>query len=372
MQRSCLVSQTGSSGKASGTSLSWNSRYGLIMLFLCITWALAYFSCQPLALWLTSAVLHLDIAGRLGSAVEFFIFDTIKILLLLVALIYALAWVRAALNVEYVRDFLAGRGKRLGYFLASLFGAVTPFCSCSSIPLFLGFTSARIPFGITMAFLITSPLINEIAVVLLWGLLGWKFTIIYVAAGMIAGILGGFFMDVINAGRWLQPFFRDILFNPPAYQKTEADAGKLTIRDRHIFAWSETRSIFRRVWKWVILGVGVGAALHGFVPENWFAAHFSAGEWWTVPAAVFIAIPLYSNVTGIVPVMESLLAKGLPVGTTLAFCMSAVAASIPEMMLLRQVMTIRLQAVFLSYLWVIFTLTGWLFNFIGPYVIARL
>lgn len=343
--------------------MGWNLKYFAITILLGAIWALAFFHVAAFSNWLVFGLLGFAADSELGAAIEFFIYDTIKILMLLVALIYALAWIRAALNVERVRDYLMGKGRALGYFLGALFGSVTPFCSCSSIPLFLGFTSARIPFGITMAFLITSPLINEIAVVLLWGLLGWKFTIVYVLTGMFAGILGGFFMDAIKGERWLQPFFLDVMRNAPGCAcDVQGLRTNLTVQDRHNFALGETRAIFRRVWKWVILGVGVGAALHGFVPDNWFAAHLGAGEWWTVPAAVLIAIPLYSNVTGIVPVMESLLLKGMPIGTTMAFCMSAVAASIPEMILLRQIMTARLQAVFLAYLWLIFTLTGWLYN----------
>lgn len=363
--------QGASNNSAIGTLEHWNRNYFLVVIGLAILWGIAYAGILPFSTWLTFTFFALPKGSQIGSSLEFFIYDTVKILLLLVALIYGIAWIRASLNVERVRDYLAGKGRGIGYFLGALFGSVTPFCSCSSIPLFLGFTSARIPFGITMAFLITSPLINEIAVVLLWGLLGWKFTIVYVAVGMMAGITGGLFMDSIKAERWLQPFFLDLVKNAPAHHQVneKGEIAKMTVRQRHNFAWSEMRSIFRRVWKWVIIGVGIGAALHGFVPDNWFAAHLGAGEWWTVPAAVLVAIPLYSNVTGIVPIMESLLLKGLPIGTTLAFCMSAVAASIPEVMLLRQVMTIRLQAVFIAYLWVIFTLTGWLFNYAGNWLL---
>ena len=332
-------------------------------------WCAAYINILPASSWLVTNVFGLSRDSHPGSALEFFIYDTAKILLLLIALIYVIAWLRASLNLERVRDFLAGKGRSTGYVLGALFGSVTPFCSCSSIPLFLGFATAGIPFGITMAFLITSPLINEIAVVLLWGLLGWKFTVVYVAVGLSCGIIGGFIMDAIHAERWLQPYFLELISNPPVIQRDEqGNSLKLTVQQRHLFAYGEMRSIFKRVWKWVIAGVALGAAIHGFVPEDWFAAHLGAGEWWSVPAAVLVAIPLYSNVTGIVPVMESLLLKGLPIGTTLAFCMSAVAASIPEVMLLRQIMTVRLQGVFIFYLWVIFTLTGWIFNACGAWL----
>ena len=299
----------------------------------------------------------------MGDSVEFFFYDTAKILLLLVLMVYVIAWLRAGMHVERVRNYLMGKGRGVGYFLGAGFGAITPFCSCSSIPLFLGFTTARIPLGITMSFLITSPLINEIAVVLLWGLLGWKFTIIYVVVGMVAGIIGGVFMDAIRAERWLQPFLLEAMKNAPQGMDIQpGQAPKIGLMERHTFAYSETSSIFRRVWLWVIVGVGLGALLHGFVPQEWFTENLGAGQWWSVPLAVAVGIPLYTNVTGIIPVMESLLLKGLPLGTTLAFCMSTVAASLPEVLMLKQVMSWKLLAVFLGMLLIIFTLVGWLFN----------
>ena len=367
----CCSSPSPISPAPDGDAKGWNLRYFAVIAGLAALWWLAYSYILPASNWLVFGLFGIAPESHLGLSLESFIYDTVKILLLLVALIYGIAWVRASLNVERVRDYLARKRRGLGYFLGATFGAVTPFCSCSSIPLFLGFTTARIPIGITMSFLITSPLINEIAVVLLWGLLGWKFTVIYVLVGMAAGVIGGFVMDGLKAERWLQPFIREAMENAPAHQYVN-EAGeiqKLTVRQRHTFAYGEMLSIFKRVWKWVIIGVGIGAALHGFVPDNWFAENLGAGEWWTVPASVFVAIPLYSNVTGIVPIMESLLVKGLPIGTTMAFCMSAVAASIPEVMMLRQIMTIKLQAAFIGYLWIIFTLVGWLFNILGPYIV---
>lgn len=348
----------------------WKSKYVLNSALIAAAWAIAYSAIEPVSSWIIFKAFGLAPDSRIGQAFEFFLYDTVKILLLLFALIYLIAWLRASLNAERAREHLIGKNRSLGYFLGALLGSITPFCSCSSIPLFLGFTTARIPFGITMAFLITSPLINEIAVVLLWGLLGWKFTLIYVLTGMAAGIIGGCLMDAIKAERWLQPFLLDVAHKSFVVRTVneKGELQKITVRQRHAFAWGEMRLIFSRVWKWVVLGVGLGATLHGFVPDNWFADNFGAGEWWSVPAAVLVGIPLYSNVTGIVPVMESLLMKGLPIGTTLAFCMSAVAASIPEVILLRQIMTVRLQIIFVAYLWSIFTLIGWLFNFMSPFV----
>ena len=367
----CCASSGSSLAEPIDTGKGWNGKYLATIAVLAALWWLAYSYILPASHWLVFGLFGLAPDSHLGPSLEYFIYDTVKILLLLAALIYGRARIRASLNVERVRDYLAGKRRGFGYFLGATFGAVTPFCSCSSIPLFLGFTTARIPIGITMSFLITSPLINEIAVVLLWGLLGWKFTVIYVLVGMTAGIIGGFVMDGLKAGRWLQPFILEAMEKAPAHQYVNeaGEVQKLTVRQRHNFAYSETASIFKRVWKWVIIGVGIGAALHGFVPDNWFAENFGAGEWWSVPVSVLVAIPLYSNVTGIIPIMESLLLKGLPIGTTMAFCMSAVAASIPEVIMLRQIMTIKLQVLFIGYLWVIFTLVGWLFNIVGPYIV---
>lgn len=349
---------------------NWTAKYLLSVIIFAAIWFFAYSGIEDAAHWVVFEGWGASPESNIASAVEFFLYDTVKILLLLVALIYVIAWLRATLNVEKVRDYLTGKGRGLGYFLGAMFGAVTPFCSCSSIPLFLGFTTARIPFGVTMSFLITSPLINEIAIVLLWGLLGWKFTVVYVLVGLTAGIIGGFFMDSIRAERWLQPFIIESMNNLPVHSAESSDTSteKLSLRERHLFAYSEMTSIFRRVWHWVIVGVGIGALLHGFVPDNWFAENLGAGQWWSVPIAVLVAIPLYSNVTGIVPVMESLLVKGMPIGTTMAFCMSAVAASITEFIMLRQIMTAKLQAVFIAYLWVIFTCVGWLFNILEPFI----
>lgn len=327
--------------------------------------------------WLAYATLGLDPESRLGTAVHFFIEDTTKIFALLAVMIYVIALARASLNLERVRAYLHKRHRIAGYFFGSGFGAITPFCSCSSIPLFLGFTSAGIPLGITMAFLLTSPVINEVAVVMLWGLLGWKFTLAYVVVGMAVGIIGGMVLDALRAHRWLQDFAAKAYAQA---QATTADSGdddaqstagqRLTFQQRHVFARDELKEIVGRIWKWVFIGVGLGAGLHGFVPEGWFAANLGAGQWWTVPTAVLAGLPLYSNATGVIPVLESLIGKGLPVGTTLAFCMSTVAASLPEFTLLKQVMQWRLLFTVFVILLVNFTVMGWVFNAIAPWLLT--
>ncbi|MEH6445302.1 MAG: permease, partial [Oceanospirillaceae bacterium] len=289
------------------------------------------------ATWLVVDVFGLSKTTKLGDALHFFIEDTTKIFFLLLVMIYAIALLRASMNVERVRDYLAGKHKGVGYLLGSSFGAITPFCSCSSIPVFLGFTSAGIPVGITMSFLITSPLINEVAILLLLSLLGWKFTLLYVVVGMSVGILGGVFLDAIKAERWLQSFAAKALERgqKASLAAISAEISILSLKERHSFAKEEMLEIFGRVWKWVIIGVGLGSALHGFVPDGWIQEHLGDGQWWSVPSAVLLGIPLYSNATGVIPVMESLIEQGLPIGTTLAFCMSTVAASFPEFILLK-------------------------------------
>ena len=322
-----------------------------------------------LASWLVVDILGLSKATKLGDALHFFIEDTTKIFFLLLVMIYAIALLRASMNVERVRDYLAGKHKGVGYLLGSGFGAITPFCSCSSIPVFLGFTSAGIPVGITMSFLITSPLINEVAVLLLLSLLGWKFTLLYVVVGMSVGVLGGVFLDAIKAERWLQSFAAKALERGQNSSVVKAqNVTTLSLKERHIFAVEEMLEIFGRVWKWVIIGVGLGSALHGFVPDGWIQEHLGNGQWWSVPSAVLLGIPLYSNATGVIPVMESLITQGLPIGTTLAFCMSTVAASFPEFILLKQVMQWRLLVVLFVLLLIAFTLIGWIFNFLTPFI----
>ena len=316
-----------------------------------------------LADWMAYTLFGLLPGSKLGGAIHFFIEDTTKIFFLLVLMIYFIALIRASLNIEKVRDYLAGKNRFIGYFMGSIFGAITPFCSCSSIPVFLGFTSGGIPVGITMAFLLTSPLINEVAVLLLLSLVGWEITLAYVLVGLAIGIAGGMFLDLIHAERLLQPFaLKAYQSANPATVAERANTPKLTAKERHDFAKHELLDILSRVWKWVFIGVGLGAALHGYVPVEWIETNLGSGQWWSVPMAVLLGIPLYSNATGVIPVMESLITKGLPIGTTLAFCMSTVAASFPEFILLKQVMTWKLLAIILALLLFSFTVMGWSLN----------
>lgn len=322
--------------------------------------------------WIVYDLLAISANTKLGDALHFFIEDTTKIFALLFAMIYVLALVRASLNVEFVRDYLSRKNRIVGYLLGAFFGAVTPFCSCSSIPIFLGFTSAAIPLGVTMSFLLTSPIINEVAVLLLLSLVGWKLTLVYVLIGLLVGILGGVFLDLIGAERWLQPFaakaYQEAAAEPRNSSGDEAGPKRLSWDERREFAKNETKEIFGVVWKWIFIGIGLGAALHGYVPDGWIESHLSGTDWWSVPAAVLLGIPLYSNATGVIPVMESLIGKGLPIGTTLAFCMSTVAASFPEFILLKQVLQWRLLALIFVQLLVSFSIAGWALNLVQHFL----
>ncbi len=307
------------------------------------------------------SLLGLSAESHWTKALHFFIEDTTKILFLVIVMIYLIGVIRASLNMDLVRHKLQGKSRWFGYGAASVFGAITPFCSCSSIPMFLGFTSAGIPSGVTLAFLITSPLINEVAVVLLGSLLGWKFTAVYITAGLTVGVLGGLFFDSIGSDKHLQPL-AEKMRSDGSKLDTDEKLKKLTLKERHEFAKEEVSEIFGRIWKWIFIGVGVGALLHGFVPESFIAEHLGDGSWWSVPLAVLMGIPLYSNATGMIPVVETLLAKGLPVGTALALMMSTVGASFPEFVLLKQVLKPRLLIYLFGYFLLSFTSIGWLIN----------
>ena len=316
-----------------------------------------------LADWVTYSLAGMSEGGRWAAVLHFFVEDTTKIFALVTVMIFVIAVLRAGLDSERIRDYLSGRRRFLGYIMASAFGAVTPFCSCSSIPIFLGFTSARIPLGITMAFLITSPMINEVAIVLMGGMLGWKFLSIYVLFGIGAGVLGGAFLDRIGAEKYLMPVGRTVLDGADAPKdKEEIYRPRIAFRERLIFASGETGTILKRIWIWVFVGVGIGAFIHGLVPESFISENLGEGQWWSVPLAVLLGIPMYGGASATVPVIGSLISKGLPVGTATVFMMSVVAVSFPEFVMLKQVMKVRLLVIFFSMLLVFFTLAGWILN----------
>ncbi|MCG6988283.1 MAG: permease [Gemmatimonadetes bacterium] len=305
----------------------------------------------------TYGVLGLDASTRTADAVHFFVDDVTKIFFLLVTVIFVMGLFRSALSPERVRSFLEGRSRWAAYVMAVTLGAVTPFCSCSSVPLFIGFVEAGIPVGATMAFLIASPMINEVAVTLLLTLLGWKLTLLYVATGLAVGVAGGALVDALGLERWVEEYVWKIRVGA-----APGGARRLSPRQRAAFAWGEVSDIVGRIWMYVLLGVGLGAVLHGYVPEDFFARWAGSSNPFAVPLAVVAGVPMYANATGIIPVAEALLGKGVPVGTVLALMMSVVALSLPEMIILRKVLKVRMLGFFAAYLAVAFVTVGYLFN----------
>lgn len=307
---------------------------------------------QSFADWLTYELLEFAPATRLGESVDFFLYDTLKILLLLFLISCFMGVVNAWFPVARVRRFLTEK-KLYGtqYFFASLFGAVTPFCSCSSIPLFIGFVRGGIPLGVTLAFLITSPLVNEVAVALFLAVFGWKITCLYVGSGLLLGMVGGALLGRMGLERYLTPW---ALAQTAGLAKGNGSA----LRLRAVVG--DALGIVRGVLPYVLAGIAIGAAVHGYVPEDYFAGLLGGG-WWSVPAAVLCAVPLYANAAGIVPVIEVLVAKGVPLGTAIAFMMAVVGLSLPEAMLLKKVMQWRLLAVFFGTVTLLIILSGYLF-----------
>lgn len=305
--------------------------------------------------------LGLDSTSHLGMALHFFVMDTTKIFVMLVVIIYVMGLLRAMLSPEKVRAYVRGKPQWLARGSAVGLGAVTPFCSCSSVPLFIGFVEAGIPLSVTFSFLIASPMINEVAVVILAGILGWKLTVMYVASGLIVAYVGGMIMERFKPERWVEDYVWKIQMGESNLPEPDK-----SLLGRHRYAWAEVKEIVGRLWKWVIAGIAVGALFHGYVPEGWVTEHLGGKDnWLAVPGAVLMGVPLYSNATGVIPVAEAMLAKGVAIGTTLAFMMSIAALSLPEMIILRKVIRWPALILYASILSLAFMLVGWGFNYIN-------
>lgn len=319
---------------------------------------------QQFADWLVYGVMGLDASSHLGVAVNFFFYDSIKIIILLFLISMLMGIVNAYFPIERLRNYLVThRMYGLQYLLASLFGAITPFCSCSSIPLFIGFVKGGIPLGVTFAFLITSPLVNEVAVAMFLGSFGVRTTIVYVVSGIVLGMLGGMVLGRMNLDRYLSGWIRDIQRQSEA-QADAWEAEKTSFFDRLPSIVRGSWDIVRGVLVYVLVGIGIGAAMHGFVPDGFFERYLVAGNWWSVPLAVILAVPMYANAAGIVPVIEVFVAKGVPLGTAIAFMMSVVGLSLPEATLLKKVMTWRLIGIFFGVVTVFIIISGYLFNWL--------
>jgi uncharacterized protein len=334
-------------------------RYPLLGLPLLGFWFLIYFRLLPFSEYAAYDLLRLDQESRFGAAVQFFLYDTPKVLMLLVLVVFGVGIIRSFFTPERTRALLAGRRESAGNVLAALLGVVTPFCSCSAVPLFVGFVTAGVPLGVTFSFLVAAPMVNEVAVILLFGLVGWKIALLYAGTGLVVAVAAGWVIGRLRLEHHLEDWVRELPETTP-YMPDE----KLTWANRVRFGREAVRDIVGRVWIYVVAGIAVGATIHGYVPAGFMAAIMGADAWWSVPAAVVVGIPMYSNAAGIVPVVEALLGKGAALGTVLAFMMSVIALSLPEMVILRKVLKLRLIAIFAGVVGAGILLVGYLFNLV--------
>jgi hypothetical protein len=325
---------------------------GILILAI---WALIYRELRPLSEWLTYKAFHLP-EGHFASALAFFLYDTPKVLMLLLLVVFGVGVIRSFFTPNRTRKILSGKRETIGNVLAALLGIVTPFCSCSAVPLFIGFVTTGIPLGVTFSFLISAPMINEVALILLFGLFGWQIAAIYLSTGLIIAIVAGWIIGRLKLESYVEDWVHSTQFAENAPEST------LTWNDRIQFGLDAVRDIVRKVWIFVILGIAVGAAIHGWVPEDAMASIMGKNAWWSVLLAVLIGIPMYSNAAGIIPIVEALLEKGAALGTVLAFMMSVIALSLPEFIILRKVLKPALIGVFIGVVGVGIIIVGYLFN----------
>ncbi len=329
---------------------------GAVALYL---WWILYHFLPTLSAWATYSLLPIQQGSHLGASVEFFLYDTPKVMMLLFLVVFGVGIIRSFFTPEKTRAFLSGKSEFAGNVLAALLGIITPFCSCSAVPLFIGFVTAGVPLGVTFSFLIAAPMVNEIALGLLYGLLGWKVAAIYAGTGLFIAIFAGWIIGRLKLEGDIEDWVTQA--NGAAMSMDEE---KLTFYDRVIYGWDAVKEIIGRVWVYVILGIAVGAGIHGFVPEGVMASIMGKDSWWSVPLSVLIGVPMYSNAAGIIPVVEALLGKGAALGTVLAFMMSVIALSLPEMVILRKVLKPKLIAVFIGVVASGILLVGYIFNMI--------
>ncbi|APV44822.1 hypothetical protein Dform_01500 [Dehalogenimonas formicexedens] len=334
--------------------LAWWLGLGLV------AWILIYYWLKPAADFVTFDLFRLDETSRFGSAVAFFLYDAPKVLMLLVLIIFGIGIVRSFFSPERTRAFLAGKRELVGNTMAAGLGIVTPFCSCSACPLFIGFVEAGIPLGVTLSFLIASPMINEVALVLLYGLFGWKIALLYIGSGLVIAITAGWVIGKLSLERYIEDWVRQ-------RRATGANAipgETLTFEERAQYGLQAVRDIVGKVWPYLLGGIAVGAFIHGYVPQDFLASFMGKNAWWSVPAAVLIGVPVYSNAAGVVPIVQALMEKGAALGTSLAFMMAVVGLSLPEMVILRKVLKPRLLAIFIGVVATGIIVTGYLFNYI--------
>lgn len=324
-----------------------------------VLWWMIYLQLPELSRWLTYDLFTIEQGSHLGDSIEFFLYDTPKVMMLLFLVVFGVGIIRSFFTPEKTRAFLSGKSEFAGNIFAALLGILTPFCSCSAVPLFIGFVTAGVPLGVTFSFLIAAPMVNEIALGLLYGLLGWKVAAIYMATGLFISIGAGWVIGRLKLENHIEDWVTQANM-----ASVEIEEEKLTWNDRFIYGWDAVKEIFGRVWLFVILGIAVGAGIHGFVPEGVMASIMGKGSWWSVPVSVLIGVPMYSNAAGVIPVVEALLGKGAALGSVLAFMMSVIALSLPEIVILRKVLKPRLIAVFISVVACGILFVGYLFNII--------
>ncbi len=322
-----------------------------------LAWYAIYSQLLPFADWFAYSLLGLEVESHLGAAIQFFVYDTPKVLMLLLMVVFLVGILRSFVTVDWTRKVLAGKKESVGNVMAALLGVVTPFCSCSAVPLFIGFMTAGVPLGVTFSFLIAAPMVNEIALVLLYGLLGWKIAALYFITGLSVAIASGWVMGRMKLEGHVEEWVKEIRAGDSGL-----DDQKLTWPQRFEYAMDSVKDIVGRVWKFVVIGIAVGAGIHGYVPEGYLANIMGDSSWWSVPFSVIIGIPMYTNAAGVIPVVEALLGKGAALGTTLAFMMSVIALSFPEMVILRKVLKPRLIAVFIGVVGSGILFVGYLFN----------
>ncbi|MCP4161871.1 MAG: permease [Deltaproteobacteria bacterium] len=332
----------------------------ILMITTGITlWWFIYKSLPEISSWATYSLLQIEKGSHIGSSIEFFLYDTPKVMMLLFIVVFGVGMIRSFFTPEKTRAFLSGKSEFAGNVFAALLGIITPFCSCSAVPLFIGFVTAGVPLGVTFSFFISAPMVNEIALGLLYGLLGWKVAAIYLATGLFIAISAGWVIGRLNLEDHIEDWVKQTNASGLAMEEES-----LTLNDRIIYGWDAVKEIFARVWLYVILGIAVGAGIHGFVPEGVMAGIMGKDSIWSVPLSVLIGVPMYSNAAGVIPVVEALLGKGAALGSVLAFMMSVIALSLPELVILRKVLKPKLIAVFVVVVSSGILLVGYLFNII--------
>jgi uncharacterized membrane protein YraQ (UPF0718 family) len=324
-----------------------------------IIWWFLYIHLKGIASFLTYDLLKMKPGSHLGAAIEFFFYDAPKVMLLLVVAVFGIGIIRSFFSPEKTRTILSGKSLFIGNILAALLGVVTPFCSCSAVPLFIGFVTAGVPLGVTFSFLISAPMVNEIALALLYGLVGWQIAAMYAATGLTIAVFAGWAIGRMHLEKHIEGWVTEIVA-----MNSNAPAQKLTWVDRILYGRDAVIEIVGRVWIYLLMGIAVGAGIHGFVPEGFMASVMGKGDWWSVPLSVVIGIPIYSSAAGVIPVVKALLGKGAALGSVLAFMMSVIALSLPEMIILRKVLKPRLIMAFVGVVGSGILLVGYLFNLV--------